>query len=100
MKSTDNRVIVQIGLLHFYALIANNRLYLVNPVPAVPLEDADIQFFSNVLCTAHGYTCQIQFDARLFHVTLVAVIILRGPAFKPRHMERDVVNVVIRLRSY
>lgn len=69
-------------------------------MPTAPLEDADIQFFSNVLCTAHGYTCQIQFDARLFHVTLVAVIILRGPAFKLRHMERDVASVVIRQRTY
>lgn len=66
MKSTGNRVIVQIGLLHFYALIANNRLYLVKPVPAAPLEDADIQFFSNVLCTARGCTCQIQLDTRAY----------------------------------
>ena len=72
----------------------------IDAVPTAPLEDADIQFFSNVLCTARGCTYQIQLDARLFHVALTAAIILRGPAFKPHHMERDVVNVVIRLRSY
>lgn len=55
---------------------------------------------TNLHRTARGYTCHIQLDARLFHVAFTAAIILRGPTFKPRHMERNVANVVIRLRSY